>query len=550
MAQGAGRPTRVAAVGFDAVEWPLVESMIGEGELPNLARMVASGTTCRLRNEKLHRTSLVWDAFLGHDPDPDDRFSAGIAFDPATYGTYKVGAAVQRSFVDAIDGSLVALDVPYLSLSGREPSARVCVWGGHIDSHPRGSQPPDLLPRIDAEFGTDPAAGVDQHAWHSRRGIDRFVRALVAAATRRARIGTWLASLAPDWRLLLIVQHEGHAAAECFAYVLDPEHPLASIPTAPVARSGLYDVYRALDAGLGTIAASLPEDTALVAFSLHGLEAGGPDLAATVLLPELLHRLEYGEACLDDPDQVEWARAGYPPVVPDSGATWSEYLQERWRPDPRGRPSLLARATRRMVRGIRRRESHGEARSRPRLPIDRVNWPLTHGVARRYRAAWPRMRAFALPSFADGRIRLNLHGRERDGVVPVADYEHVCEDLELLVRECRNPRTGEPVTTGITRPRARDPLAPDGPDADLVIEWSGCVDAIEHPTIGMIGPFPFLRTAAHTPHGFFVATGPDVEHRDLGERPAAELAPMIRDLLREGSPAPSADGERAPRLLG
>ena len=68
------------------------------------------------------------------------------------------------------------------------------------------------------------------------------------------------------------------------------------------------------------------------------------------------------------------------------------------------------------------------------------------------------MPAFALPSFYDGRIRLNLRGRERDGVVDPADYERVCDDIEQLLRECRDPRTGEPVLAAVERV-AGDPFA-------------------------------------------------------------------------------------------
>ena len=53
------------------------------------------------------------------------------------------------------------------------------------------------------------------------------------------------------------------------------------------------------------------------------------------------------------------------------------------------------------------------------------------------------MSAFALPSFLDGRIRINLRGRERDGIVELSQYEEICRSLETLLGECRDPRTGE-----------------------------------------------------------------------------------------------------------
>jgi predicted AlkP superfamily phosphohydrolase/phosphomutase len=52
------------------------------------------------------------------------------------------------------------------------------------------------------------------------------------------------------------------------------------------------------------------------------------------------------------------------------------------------------------------------------------------------------MPAFALPSFYDGRIRINLRGRERRGIVDPSRYEQTCAELETLLRECRNSFAG------------------------------------------------------------------------------------------------------------
>ena len=50
----------------------------------------------------------------------------------------------------------------------------------------------------------------------------------------------------------------------------------------------------------------------------------------------------------------------------------------------------------------------------------------------------PKWRAFALPSYHDGRVRLNIAGREKRGIVPAAEYVNVCRQISDLVGECRN----------------------------------------------------------------------------------------------------------------
>src|SRR5438046_10729023 len=93
--------------------------------------------------------------------------------------------------------------------------------------------------------------------------------------------------------------------------------------------------------------------------------------------------------------------------------------------------------------------------------------------ASRYQPYWHAMRYFALPSFYDGRIRINLTGRERDGTVPVADYAAVCDEIEELVRACRDVRTGETVVDHVERCAGRDPLSFGPTESDLVVVWVG-----------------------------------------------------------------------------
>jgi predicted AlkP superfamily phosphohydrolase/phosphomutase len=51
-----------------------------------------------------------------------------------------------------------------------------------------------------------------------------------------------------------------------------------------------------------------------------------------------------------------------------------------------------------------------------------------------YQPAWPRMEAFALPSFSEGYVRLNVRGRERDGIVDPADFGRTADEVEAEPR--------------------------------------------------------------------------------------------------------------------
>ena len=56
--------------------------------------------------------------------------------------------------------------------------------------------------------------------------------------------------------------------------------------------------------------------------------------------------------------------------------------------------------------------------------------PPRDQVAYWYRKFWPRMPYFALPSFADGHVRVNLRGRGQAGRVVVVGVPRRTGDLE------------------------------------------------------------------------------------------------------------------------
>ena len=299
---------RVAAIGLDAAEWQLVESMLADGEMPQLARIRRRSAECRLENP-LYRGTLVWEAFLTGRQDEDDVRSGGVAFDPATYRVEKIPAGIAPPFYARLPGiSAVAFDVPHLSTAGAgSGDVRVCTWGTHSLSHARASRPPGLLREIDGAFGRHPAFG-DEHryAWHRPGFVDWLVQSLVRGSAARADIAAWLMTRFPAWDLFVTVLSESHSAGENLGYVLDPGHPMGRLAIAERHRASLRQVYRAMDEAIGRIADALPADARLVVFSILGTAANDAELSSTALLPEFLHRLYARQPFLRDPGRGAW----------------------------------------------------------------------------------------------------------------------------------------------------------------------------------------------------------------------------------------------------
>lgn len=523
---------RLAVIGLDAVEVDHVERMLAQGLLPTLASLRARGTWCRLQSEATWRAGRVWETFLCGNAD----FPSATRFDPATYESWQVGSRRKTPFYARIPGlKVLALDVPYMSLWYGVPGAQV-IWGGHDAGYPRASRPAGLLTEIDAAIGVHPAFHNDFNcAWYHAPSVQTLTEALIRGSRRRTDVIRWLMERIPDWHLFMTVLSEGHSAGEMFWHgLLPPEHPLSSTPTAALASRCLREVYQELDAALGRIIALLPPDTAVLVTSIHGMEANHYDVPSMTLLPELLHRASGGSPLLRGPNLRSWRRAGCPAVIPDPCDQWHDHMKRHFGRRP-GRARRLASWWKRSFRAPRPIEQLSvpilpEMQIPPEL-VDEPVWPLDWQTTCWYMPYWRRMRAFALPVYYDGRIRVNLKGRESAGMVDPADYDATCRWLESILHACRDLRTGAPVVDSILRWRDDDPLNPSGPDADLVVTWRPGIDGLSHPQFGDIGPFPFRRTGGHTDHGFALLAGPDIARGTLPTQEALHLTPTIMALL-------------------
>jgi hypothetical protein len=246
--------------------------------------------------------------------------------------------------------------------------------------------------------------------------VEWLVRSLVAGSALRADISAWLMERFPDWQLFLTVMSESHSAGENLGHVLDAVHPLARLTIAARHREGLVAVYRAMDAAIGRFADALPADAVLVVFSILGTAANDSELASTTLLPELFQRLYFKRPFLRDPDEDAWRRERGAIVLAEADA-WDHYMRRRLE-----RPAIGVRQRLRLLVPDQLIEAQRALTRRlAALPVPRVLSESSSGssldwqLPTWYRSHWPKMKAFALPTFDDARVRLNVRGRSETG---------------------------------------------------------------------------------------------------------------------------------------
>jgi predicted AlkP superfamily phosphohydrolase/phosphomutase len=261
--------------------------------------------------------------------------------------------------------------------------------------------------------------------------MESLSRSCLRGAELRGRLAQQLLTKT-QWDFALIVFPEIHHGAHHLWHTADFDpvvHSGFNSESGTVITPSLEDVCREIDRQIGILTETVGSDCLVMVFSLHGMR---PCAGVSSFLPELL--CEKGFASL------------------------SEWSKQSWRDRAR---SLLARVKRRAPRIAR------ELYYRT-LSLDATRSLAAPTILPVY--DWSSTRAFSLPTDQHGWIRINLNGRERDGIVLPKEYEQTCAELESLMRNlCRED--GAPLVEEVVR-TAPAATARSSKLPDLVVHWA------------------------------------------------------------------------------
>ncbi len=516
---------RVLLLWLDGYDPAVGDALMAEGRLPRLQRLRDASARFALDHGAARWTGLAGEHLsTGLSADDAGRQSA-LHFDAAHYTIWQEGTS-RAPFTASLRARTVVFDATYFDLE-RAPDTRGLVhWGAHDPGVKPASRPAGLHEELKQRFGPYPEQWIYGYVWPSPARAKAMGDALAAAARLRGEAARWLlAERLPDWDLAIVVSGELHSAAEALWHGYDRDHPLHRMPSAGPAGAGFIAVYEAVDRMVGRLGDAFP-DAALVVCSLHGMGPNNSDVPSMVLLPELLFRYRFGESLMTG--RPEWAAGpDMMPSLPETAAWWPGLLKQGFRQPEHWSLRLKRRARPAEAAPIWPEDGSNTAR----ISVDPI-------CATWYRRFWPAMRAFALPSYYDGRVRVNLVGRESEGRVPRWAYNFALNAIERLVRGCRDIRTGEPVVAAIDLPARRDPYALDAASADMLILWRSSPVGFVHERFGRIGPVPPQRPGGHTGgQGMAYLCGNGLGPGDYGVRSAFDVVPTVIDLLGEAKPA-------------
>src|SRR5262249_46789714 len=236
-----------------------------------------------------------------------------------------------------------------------------------------------------------------------------FHQRLLAAVAKKTQVVKWLMEK-EDWDLFLVVFGESHPAGHYFWHYHDESY-IAHSKDKP-GLIALRDAYVDLDQAVGEIVQSAGKDTTVILASGDGM---GPNYSGSHILNDLLTRMKLFN---NIPSGV-------------NGATGKEAGKKT------AAKADLVSTVRNMIP-----KSFRVAVSRALLPRS-VNEKLslrwkTAGIS------WQHTRAFLIENANEGYIRINLKGREPQGIVERGkEYEDLCEELYQTVKSASNPTNGK-----------------------------------------------------------------------------------------------------------
>jgi predicted AlkP superfamily phosphohydrolase/phosphomutase len=490
-----GNPTdRVLVIGLDMGDIALIEKWSLEGFLPTFRSLMAEGTwgSVKTTAEALHTSS--WPTiFTGslpgkhgvyypYQPRPGQQQAEHIQ--PGQYGAQPFWQILDRA-----GKRCIVLDAPETFPAAGFTGVQIFEWGTWAWYWKRMTTPVEIEKQLTKRFAPYPLKLEAKRLGLAMPDLDYLHRQLIAGAAQKARITKWLMHNHP-WDLFLVAFAELHPAG----HYLWPENVPAlgrdGPGSADLSAPELRDVYAAVDAAIGEIIEECGDGITVLVTSGDGV---GPNHCAWHLLPQALTRLGFTGA----------------PSSTSAGPG-------------RSKKSFLA---------------HLRDAVPPRMRSEissRLPWQLRDRLTSQLAAAstdWSRTKAFSLPADLEGCIRINLRGREPQGIVePGSQYEDVCAELTEALGELINPATGQAAVRTVCR---IDRLFPgDRRDhlPDLTVIWNDDAEICEvySDRMGLVSETPLdPRTGTHSPVGFIAARGPRSRSGTIQGRHIADLAPTV-----------------------
>jgi predicted AlkP superfamily phosphohydrolase/phosphomutase len=494
---------RTVVLGVDSVDLLLMQRWCAQGLLPFFDSMLKSGSLARLSTVSRVLQGSVWPTLLS-------------GRSPGQHGIYFLTQLTNRTYnLDQVQADHSNLEPYYLQLDANGVG---CAIVDVPDDMPRKrftgfqvvdwltefkywrfalrSGKRDIRTRLEMFYktgGYGPTTQTLEGHRILRQRLERGI-ALKGALTKELLART-------DLHHLFVVFGESHKAGHLLWQYMDATHP-DHVVAEPYLRDALLSIYQALDRQLAELADCLNPTDNLLIFSDHGMQA---NYRGNHFIVPMLQRLG-----LCEPEQT-------PVLESTPGAALLPHVA-----GPAGSPAIPARRL-------------GQAKDLiKRLAPEFAATFLRHKFGVPSRIDWSQTRVFQLPTDRNSYLRVNVRGREPNGIVARGkEYDDVLKLLEVEFRALVNVETGKPAVDEVFRVHELfpGPRADDLPDLAVLWNAEAPISSVQSPRLGRMDILANEdRPGNHRAEGFILARGPAIRpnvvnlHADVLQVPATFLA--------------------------
>jgi predicted AlkP superfamily phosphohydrolase/phosphomutase len=509
---------QIIAIGLEAAEIDLILKWIKEGHLPTLATSMETGSWRKLMSTTEISSGATWASInTGVSP---AKHGMGFYHRQLKNGSYQI----VKKYADEIGYPLfweklsnagkraAILDIPVTYPVKDFNGVQLIGWGAEGLNFKQSSQPRELLKEIFSRFGHHPLEGWYQKVIEDVNEWNELKQKLITGVQLRTSIVKWILEK-EAWDFFLVGFAEMHWVGHYFWHLIDDSNPEYNSEVAQVCGDAIFKVYKEVDNSINEIMQAYP-DVAFLIFSNTGM---GPNYSGQHLIPEILKRTGLGAN-----GKNQGSKNIFDMISP--AKKWGPYAIKKVE-------SIVSAETMEKAKKI-------------------VPEKLWDSWTRKFLAMgnnWKHSKAFTVPTDFTGAIRINLIGREPEGLVnPGKEYDDVCSEIKNTFLELVNPDTGKKAIKEVIKVRERynGKYIDDLPD--IIVKWEGKypINSLYSSRIGTVtGKLPDKRSGAHQTYGFIIANGKNIKSlKELEEKNIMDIAPTVFNFFNIAIPE-DMDGE-------
>ncbi|MBI4229123.1 MAG: alkaline phosphatase family protein [Deltaproteobacteria bacterium] len=489
------KKTPILMIGLDAAEVTLIDRYCAAGMLPALQSLKEKGCFGLLRSNATIFAGGVWPSFY-------------TSKDVPWHGVYhnklwrheKMRCEVVNGswlypkpfweYLDAKKYRIVLFDVPTtLGIPNQINGIFLAGWGSHDISF-KASWPPNLWKQIEKKFGY-PVMRQELIGPQNKNTLLKLKENMLKETKQKLLISEFLLTQ-ERCDLFFVVFGATHRGAHYLWNLSQIDAAKLTPEIRGELERGLIDLYRACDFAIARLIEKAPQNAYLLVFALHGMG----------------ENLGWSDRCSDILFKIQQINNNSPVK---HGLIYKI------------KQAMPSQLTRQIVTSF---------------PQGIQNRLVTLWSANMF--DWSKTKYFPLPMDHAGYIRINLKGREPQGIVePGNEYNAICNELEEAFLSFRDIKTNKPIVDKVYHLDDRAPLDAPHRDVlpDLVVKW-GNISANESSGIrsdkygeinwNNVGKLPSGRSGNHLDIGWFVAVGDGIPRATrIDDYPILDLVPTV-----------------------